>query len=213
MTVDAVGVTVGGLTFNAGVTGMYTLSGGGLTLTGTPSFVVNADAAIRSVMDGSAKLTKSGAGKLVLYAANTYTGGTTLAAGTLALAGGDNRLCTNGTITLNSGVLDLGGCMQVLSGTSFVFSGGTLQNGTVNYVTAQNGSWNPSGANVTMGQGGGFVTRGRLLLGYGGNQTVTLAHDAGETLFGGDASGASNFIGVDAGASYYSPRGTLVKLM
>lgn len=198
VTVDPGGVTVGGLTFNSGVTGMYTLSGGSLTLTGTPAFVVNADAAISSVMDGSAGLTKSGSGKLILNAANTYTGGTTIAAGTLALTGGDNRLSTNGTITLNSGVLDLGGGTQTLSGANFAFKGGVLQNGTVNFVTTQSGQWIPPGsANMTVGTDGGFVTKGRMLLAFNASQTLTLASGAGETRFGGNESGAANFINVD----------------
>jgi autotransporter-associated beta strand protein len=50
-------------------------------------------------------LAKSGAGKLTLSAANTYTGLTTISGGTLAY-GVANALSTGG-ITLNGGVLDI----------------------------------------------------------------------------------------------------------
>ena len=63
-------------------------SGGGLTLAGTISAVsvLTATTAINAPIAGTAGLTKSGQGKLVLGGANTYTGTTTVSAGTLGLA-------------------------------------------------------------------------------------------------------------------------------
>jgi autotransporter-associated beta strand protein len=55
---------------------------------------------------------KGGAGRLALSAANTFAGGTTVNAGTLALCGGSDRLSTAGSITVNSATLDLGGKSQ-----------------------------------------------------------------------------------------------------
>jgi autotransporter-associated beta strand protein len=78
----------------------------------------------------SAALVKDGAGTLKLTAANTFTGGTTLNAGTLALLGGDNRLSTNGAITVNNGTLDLGGGTQTTTG-AVTFVSGLLTNGTL----------------------------------------------------------------------------------
>ena len=139
-------------------------------------------------------LIKGGSGKLVLSAANTYSGGTTVNAGTLALAGDNNRLNTGGTVTLNSGsVLDVGGYSQSLSVAGFVFNGGTLQNGL---ISLSNASWSPgTSANVSIGVGGGIVSPNRLLL--NNKHTLTLAPGAGSVCFGGDTGGSANYIGVD----------------
>lgn len=143
---------------------------------------------------GAAGFIKGGAGKLVLSAANSYSGGTTINSGTLMLSGGNNRLNTSGTVTLNSGaVLDLGGYSQSLSVAGFVFNGGTLQNGV---VSLSNASWSPgANANVSIGVGGGIVCPNRLLL--NNRQTLTLAPGAGSVCFGGDTGGSANYIGVD----------------
>lgn len=67
---------------------------------------------ISGVISGDTSLVKLGTGILTLSGANVYTGGTNVSAGTLALAGGDNRLPVGTSVTLgggsNSGVLRLG---------------------------------------------------------------------------------------------------------
>jgi autotransporter-associated beta strand protein len=81
------------------------------------------------IADGSGSstvaLTKVGAGTLTLTGASTYSGGTTVENGTLALAGGDNRLPVGTFVVLgddqgDSGVLQLGdgttACNQTLAG-------------------------------------------------------------------------------------------------
>ncbi len=142
---------------------------------------------------GTAGLIKGGAGKLVLSAANTLSGRTTINAGTLALSGGNNRLNTSGLVTLNSGALDMGGYVQTLAAGNFTFAGGMIQNGS---VSLSNTSWSPSGmANVTIGVGGGLTGSNRLLLNSG--QTLTLVSGAGSVCFGGDTGGSANYIGVD----------------
>ena len=109
-------------------------------------------------------LTKIGSGMLTLNAANTYLGGTTVSAGTLALSGGSNRLATGGAIAVSGGVLDLGGNNQQTSG-AISLAGGTIQNGT---LTAQGTPFNvqsgsisavlaDNGAGLTM-SGSGTVT-------------------------------------------------------
>lgn len=75
-------ITAAGLTFN---TTDYTVTGNTLTLSGTPSISTGTDisATIASRIAGSAGLTKDGDGTLNLSAANVYTGGTTINAGTI----------------------------------------------------------------------------------------------------------------------------------
>lgn len=74
-------ITANALIFNT--TG-YTLSGGTLTLAGTtPTITVNTGTdTIGSVIAGTAGLTKSGAGTLLLSGANTFSGGITVNTGT-----------------------------------------------------------------------------------------------------------------------------------
>ena len=179
----------------------------GISLNGATRTVnVNASAAGAEaeiggvIANGSAAagLVKGGAGTLRLSAASTYSGGTTVNAGTLALVGGDNRLNTGANITVNAATLDLGGHTQSMTAGNFTMgNGAVLRNGTLSY---RNVSWGPnSGASVTFGAGGGFTSPHRLLL--NGPQTLTLAAGAGASAFGGDGGNACNFIGVDAANS------------
>ena len=87
----------------------YTLSGGDLTLTGG-NITVNATftATIGSELKGAA-VAKLGAGTLDLLSANSYTGGTTLDAGTLRL--GNNA-------ALGAGALTIAGSNVVLASTN-----------------------------------------------------------------------------------------------
>jgi len=104
-------ITVGGLTFNAAGSGTYTVTGGTLTLGGSSVTIQTvADAEISSVIAGSAGLVKTGAGRLILSGANTYTGGTTISGGILAFTNGTNKgaastFSSSGSITLNGGTL------------------------------------------------------------------------------------------------------------
>src|SRR5204863_6405007 len=83
-----------------------------LTLTGTSTGANTMTSVIADPSSGSTSLLKSGAGTWVLAGANTYTGNTTIANGTLKLAGGNDRLPTSTSVTLgdggnNSGILEL----------------------------------------------------------------------------------------------------------
>jgi fibronectin-binding autotransporter adhesin len=126
VTVAAGGVTANSLTFN---TANYVLQGGKITLNGTTPSISNAVAAtINSEIGGTGGLTKTGAGTLTLGAANSYTGDTTLNAGTLFLSGGNDSLATAGTVAFTgSSSLNLGGNSQTLANLT-VGSGGTVSN-------------------------------------------------------------------------------------
>ena len=133
VTLDAA-LTIGNLSFddqsttkhnwslNTGFTGTLTLAGTTPTVTvGSTTTTVNA------VLAGSVGLTKAGTGKLVLGGANTYSGTTTISAGTLAL--GSVTLAAD---TANSPRISL----LNISSTAVVESSGTL--------TLNVGSSNPS---------------------------------------------------------------------
>src|SRR5207245_2141240 len=67
-------------------------------------------------------VTKAGAGKWILSGANTFSGGTTLSAGTLQLSGSGTLGYTGGSLTVDGGTLDLNGTSQGVG--NFTGSGG-----------------------------------------------------------------------------------------
>ncbi|HEX4412565.1 MAG TPA: autotransporter-associated beta strand repeat-containing protein, partial [Lacipirellulaceae bacterium] len=106
---------------------------------------------------GAAILTKAGAGTLLLSAANSYTGGTTLSAGTLALG--------------NAGALPSTGPLAL--------GGGTLSNVSGSAIVAPNVT--TLTANTTLA-GTSALTLNGGLTNSGGNRTLTLSNTAGTTL-------------------------------
>lgn len=143
VSIAAAGVNANDLTFS---TAGYTLTGGGLTLNGTtPTITTSANATLGVGIAGSAGLLKAGSATLTLTQPNTYTGTTTLAAGTLALSGGSNRLATGGSVAFSgTGTLNLGGNPQTLANLSILTASantkGTVTNGslTINGASALN---------------------------------------------------------------------------
>jgi len=142
-TVTAGTVTAGrGMTF--GTTG-YTLTGGTITLSGSPSSLntvttgtdTSVTTTINSVLTGSGGLTKAGAGTLVLGGINTFTGNMPVNAGTLQVAAdsalGDaandislasSTLKTTASISLASGRDVTGaGTLDIAAGTTLTSSG------------------------------------------------------------------------------------------
>ncbi len=81
---------------------------GGVTLSDNAEFVVGAGYSLTqsSPISGTGSLTKSGAGTLILSAANAYDGGTTVSEGVLKLTG--DAVAVNGMVTLEeNGVLEI----------------------------------------------------------------------------------------------------------
>lgn len=141
-------VANGNMTFASG-SGAIVLSGGTINLPASASITVNNSSdTISSVLSGAgSSLTKAGLGALTLSGVNTYSGATTITAGTLAL--GANNVLTNlspvsiGSATLNAGtysnkggtldvagssIINLGtGCSLAFSDSSAIdWAGGTL---------------------------------------------------------------------------------------
>ena len=103
--------------------------GGPVTVTAADG---NSSLALSGAVSGGGSLTKAGVGSLCLSGANTYTGGTTIAEGTLSL-GSNGALGANGNslhVNGSDAALDLGGYSPsvgevTLSDGSIVNSGGT----------------------------------------------------------------------------------------
>lgn len=118
-------------------------------------------------------LAKLGSGTLILSAANTYTGGTTLSAGTLQLSGLGTLGSTSGSLAVNGGTLDLNGTNQTAGALSG--SGGTVLNnstGTAKTLTVGTGGGTGSYAGVIADHTSGTGTVALIKAGSG-SQTLT----------------------------------------
>jgi autotransporter-associated beta strand protein len=149
-----------------GFTGTHDLDlgTGAVTLGTTPTVTVNGGTlTVGGAMGGNFGLTKAGSGRLVLGSANTYTGATTLNAGTLSI--NNASAIGTGALTLNGGTLDN------TSGAAITLSTNNAQN--------WNGSFGFTGTK-DLNLGTGAVT-------LGASPTVTV--DAGTLTVGGAIGG------------------------
>ena len=142
--ISAGGLTVGSL---AGVAGSSVVLGAkNLTVGGN-----NTATEFAGVVAGTGSLIKTGSETMTLTAANVYTGGTTVAAGTLALRGGDNRLASGTALAFGAtSTLDIGPTSQTVS--NLTFDG--ANSGTTTIVGTGTLTANPTAA-VTIGGGSG----------------------------------------------------------
>lgn len=148
--------------------------GGNVTLGANTLTVGDAgDTSFSGVISGTnGALTKQGAGSLTLSAANTYTGLTTVSAGTLVL--GAAEAIGGGAVTVNGGILDIGafsdtvgavtltsgsitGTTGVLTGSSYALNGtvdtsvSAILGGAVSLTKSGAGTATLSGANSYTG--------------------------------------------------------------
>lgn len=102
---DTASVTVNGtMNLNGGNEKVGALSGSGTTNVGANTLTSNGatDSTYSGTINGTGGLTKEGAGRLTLSGDNTYTGATTVAAGTLATSGNE-RVADASNLTVQSG--------------------------------------------------------------------------------------------------------------
>jgi fibronectin-binding autotransporter adhesin len=105
-------------------------------------------------ISGSIGITKNGTGTFSLGTSNTFTGSTTLNAGKLALASGDNRLPATALNFGGSATLDLGGNNQRLLNVVSPASGtGVISNGNLT-LTLSGQDFNPNPTNSTLDMSG-----------------------------------------------------------
>ena len=139
-----------------------------------------ANATYSGVISGAGGLTKSGAGMLLLTAANTYRGGTTLAAGAVQLGNANAVQYSTVTVKTDNGLLfspdigtfNLGGLAggNVLGTLDTSSSAVTLSVGGNGQNTTFNGTLSGAGALVKTGTG--TLTLTGTNIGYTGNTTV-----------------------------------------
>ena len=201
----------GSLLLNAATTLQSTTAGiaiNGDIAPGTASALTinNATAsAVSGVISGNIALTKGGAGTLTLTSANTYTGGTTITAGTLAL-GANDVLADTGNLTLSgSGTLSLGSYSDTVATVSLRTTGGIT--GTGNATLTSTGAYDLQSGSVSA------ILAGNLGAAKSGAGTVTLSgantYTGGTSIAAGTlALGASDVL-ADTGNITISGSGTL----
>lgn len=109
--------------------GPFLIAGGNLINGSIPvaSLAANSLGTVAATLTGAGTFTKSGAGTLLFSGANTYTGGTAVTAGTLAIGHISALGASEVEITADA-ILDLGGLNPA---NTLNLTGGTVQNGTV----------------------------------------------------------------------------------
>ncbi len=193
-------VTVGDMTFSAAG---YSIGGSTLTLVsgsanpGVSTITTSADTTISAVLAGNVGLTKLGNSQLTLSGADSYTGTTTVSAGTLDIASG-------GTLTSTTINVGSNGTFTVEFGGGIAAATDLTDNGTVNFnnltrtINSLNGSGsvNLNGTNLTVTNGGSFsgaihnggssgsltVSGGTLILSGNSDYTGTTTLNGGTTV-------------------------------
>lgn len=164
-------VTAGIVNFNNTTGNNFTiLPAGAETLTAVSiNPTSTGDVTIASAIAGTTKINKTGAGKLVLSGANTFSGTLTNSAGTLQL--GDGVTATTGLATtsvVNNGTFDIkiggGGAVTVTIPSAITGSGNLVQSGSE--ITVLTGANNYSGT-TTVNSGTLRFAKPTSL--YGGN--------------------------------------------
>ncbi|TPQ36250.1 autotransporter [Bradyrhizobium guangdongense] len=198
-TFDISGLTSAGLSVGsiAGA-GSYVLGAKTLT-TGSNNTSTVVDGAISGIGGG---LTKVGTGTLVLTGTNTYTGATTISAGTLAI-NGFGSIASSSLVTVNA-TLDISGSAVAFNAITTLAGGASgIVNLGANGLVVTNGSTEFAG--VIQGTGGFEV--------FGGTQTLSGVNtysnitqiDAGATL----ALKGNGSIASSAAATFLGSNGTL----
>jgi len=208
MTLSGANIYTGGTAINAGTlqagnasafgTGTISFGGGtlqygsGLATDFSSLFSTAASQAYRIDTNGNAvtlataltssggSLTKSGLGTLTLAAANTYTGGTTVNAGTLALGFGGATGDIRGALTINSGATVVTSAVDALGySPGLAVDSVTINGGTLNNTAAGNQGWGvaytlSNGATLTSNSGASSTSAASAFaFGHGTSVNVT----------------------------------------
>ena len=153
---------------------------------------------LTGAISGTGGITKIGVGLLTLSASNTYSGGTTVNAGTLRLSGVGTLGPGGSSLTVNGGTLDLNGTSQNLGALNG--SGGTILNNNATASTLSVGALGASGSySGVIANGTGTVSLSKINIGtltLSGNNTYTgsTGVGGGTVLINGDQTAATGAV-------------------
>jgi autotransporter-associated beta strand protein len=145
--------------------------------------------AFAGAISGTGSLTKSGAGTLTLTGANTYSGGTTILDGALAIGAGG----TTGSIV---GDVANGGVLTFNRSDALTFGGAVSGAGALSKLGA--GTLTLTGASTYAG--GTTIGAGTLQIGNGGTTGSIVGNVANSGTLAFDRSNAATFAGVISGS-------------
>ncbi|MCE9609911.1 MAG: autotransporter-associated beta strand repeat-containing protein [Chthoniobacter sp.] len=157
---------------------------------------------------GGANLIKSGAGTVTIGTPNSYTGGTTVTAGSLILTGSGTLGATSGTLTVNgaAAIVDLGTTSQTVGAVSLK-SGATIDNGTLTGTSFSVESGTVGAALAGSGAALAKTTAGTVTL------TGANTYDGGTTVTAGTlALSGAGTLGATTGALTVNGGTTIVDL-
>lgn len=161
-----------GFTTSGGITG------GSIANSGTLNFNQTNSATISSVISGSGAVNQNGGGITILSGANTYTGATTIVAGTVAGGAADAFSAASAAMVNGSGTLDLGGYDQAIG--SLAGNGRVTNNGNSGIATLTVGG---DGSSTTFSGSLEDGAQAQLALTKTGIGTLVL--DGAESYSGG----------------------------
>lgn len=193
--VNALGSANGPLTLNSGSLDLNGLSIGIGSLTGSGGSIVNSSSTaamltlgnnnatggtFSGTIAGTIALSKSGSGTQILAAANSYTGLTTISAGTLRSAA--DQAIGNGDLTLSGGTLDLQSFSDTVN--AVTLTSGTIS-GSTGLLTASSYALTSGTVSARIGGASAALTKSGSLY----SNSVTLS---GANSFGGATTLNSN---------------------
>ncbi|WP_443969467.1 autotransporter-associated beta strand repeat-containing protein [Sphingobium sp. CR28] len=212
--------------FLGDVAGAVTIDGGTLQLTGASSanlrtYILGANGGaiditsaatsngVLNALSGSGGLTKLGAGTFVLHGDNSYTGGTTISAGTLQIGSAGTTGSIVGDV-LNNGALTFDRSNAYTYAGSITGTGSLRVAGTG--VTTLTGNSNYGGGTLINGLGGELRIADGAIVTSGGSTTLgrsKLSVDGANTVFSTAAIGSINLAGSGSAMVNVTNGGTL----
>jgi len=178
LSINGISVTIASLNTDTGNAGSTTVQNGSASTNATLTIgnSTNAPSTFAGIIQngstGTLALNKAGTGILTLTAANTYTGGTTLNAGTIKLSG--SGALAGGTVAIGGGTLSVVNAAGVdssggaLTGTSNSIAGNVNLNSGIIDLTAGSlsvgGALSLSGGNIKYTLGKTLAVTGQLTL-------------------------------------------------
>ncbi|BDV36763.1 hypothetical protein DSM21852_00160 [Methylocystis bryophila] len=173
------GTTISSGTLQIGDGGTTGSIAGNVTNNGTLAFYRSDSVTFGGVISGAGALSQFGSGTLILTAANSYTGGTTITSGVLQAAA--NGSIGSGSVTLDGGAFQVGN-----NGLAFA-NHFVLDAGAANTIDTQAFSLSLSGG---VSGAGGFAKQGAGVLTLSGASLYTGATSVGAGTLRAGAAGA-----------------------